>query len=186
MSEPLLQVRDLTVSFRGCRSAALDRISFDLCAGQVLAVLGESGAGKTTLARTIVRLLPLVDTSIEGKVLFKGVDLLATSDHMLQSIRGAGISLIPQEPELGLNPVMRVRDQVDEVLRAHSNLSRRERGERVESTLAATGFPTELSFHYPHQLSGGQRQRIIIAQALVCQPALLIADEPTSALDNVL
>jgi ABC-type glutathione transport system ATPase component len=184
--EPLLSVRNLTVRFAPTGTPVLEGISFDVYGGVAAAILGESGCGKTTLARTLLGVKLSTQSVHKGSIRFRGTDLLRMSEKALNSIRGAGISMIPQEPELALNPVMRVGHQVEEVLRAHSQLNRSARVERVNATLAAVGLPVDLAHRYPHQLSGGQRQRIVIAQALVCRPLLLIADEPTSSLDNVL
>jgi ABC-type glutathione transport system ATPase component len=181
----LLRVRDLSVRFRRSALAAVDRVSFHLNDGETLGILGPSGAGKTTLSRTVLRLRP-AGAVIEGSVQFRGTDMLTAKEQVLRKIRGAKISLIPQEPELGLNPFMRIGNQVAEVLRAHTDLKKRQYREQAHDMLAAVGLgDREIFFAYPHQLSGGQRQRVVIAQALVCQPALLLADEPTSALDNV-
>jgi len=183
--EPLLSVRDLTAWFEPGTSV-LNGISFDLHIGEVTAVLGQSGSGKTTLARVLLGLKLSAQSSVKGVIRFRGINLLRMSEKEREGVRGAGIALIPQEPELALNPVMRARDQVEEVLLAHSKLSKRARTERVSAMLAATSFPLELGRRYPHGLSGGQRQRVVIAQALICRPVLLIADEPTNGLDNIL
>jgi peptide/nickel transport system ATP-binding protein len=147
-------------------------------------MLGASGAGKTTVARTLVRLLP-DSAKIEGQAYLRGFEMLGVPVNVLRRRRDVRVSLIPQDPELALSPVMRVCDHVEEVLRAHARLSRQERKERVYAVLAVTGLSRDLAGAYPHQLSGGERQRVVIAQALVSEPALLIADEPTSALDTV-
>jgi peptide/nickel transport system ATP-binding protein len=182
----LLQVRDLTVQLRSSAAPLLDRISFDLGVGRSTGILGESGCGKTTLAKALIRLLAPEVWDVCGSVQFCGTELLAASKHQLRRVRGAQISLIPQEPELALSPVLTVGRQIDEVLRAHSNLDRKCRREEIDSMLAAAGLPDRHVYSaYPHELSGGQRQRIVIAQSLIAKPALLIADEPTSALDNI-
>ena len=182
----LLQVRDLTVRFRCSDVPALDRVSFVLKEGEALGILGESGAGKTTLVRAILRLLQPPEADIDGSVRFRETELLRANEPVLRKIRGANIALISQEPELGLNPFIRIGEQVAEVLRAHTKLSKRERRQQAHEMLTAAGLhDRDIYFAYPHQLSGGQRQRVVIAQALVCKPALIIADEPTSALDNV-
>ncbi|MBV9268457.1 MAG: ABC transporter ATP-binding protein, partial [Acidobacteriaceae bacterium] len=185
MTDPLLKVRDLTVHFRGSRTAALSGVSFDLSRGETVAVLGESGAGKTTLARTILRLLPEASASVSGEISFLGVNLLGVSERTLRRIRGAQIALISQNPELALSPVLRVRDQVAEVVRAHVEGGPTLRRSKAEEALTMAGLSQELALAYPHQLSGGQLQRVVIAQALILRPALLIMDEPTSALDNL-
>lgn len=163
---------------------ALDGVSMTVNSGEIVGILGESGCGKSTLANAILGLLPRSAT-IEGEVVFDGVSLLSLSEAKFQPIRGARISLVPQEPALALNPVMTVGTQIAEVLRAHLPLNREERREQVNELLREVGFdqPHQIAGAYPHQLSGGQRQRIVLAQAIACHPALLIADEPTSKLD---
>lgn len=186
MPVPLLQVRDLSVQLCQSGKLALDGIGFDLLRGETLGVLGESGAGKTTLARSLIQLLPRAFQAIAGAIVFNGEELLGAGERRLRQVRGAQISLISQEPELALNPVIPVGEQVAEVLRAHSSYGRQRLREEAQSMLSGAGLADPRLFSaYPHQLSGGQRQRVVIAQALISKPSLLIADEPTSALDNV-
>ena len=152
---------------------------------QVVGLLGESGSGKTTTALALLGLLPR-GAAVSGSARFQGVELIGASQAALQKIRGAQISLIQQEPLLSLNPVIRVVDQVAEVLRAHLTISGDERRQRARTALERVGLAGKsLQQAYPHQLSGGQRQRVLIAQAIVCGPSLVIADEPTGALDAV-
>jgi peptide/nickel transport system ATP-binding protein len=185
MRELLLQVRDLTVQLDRTSGATLDRVSFDIGAGEAVGLLGESGCGKTTLALALIGLLPPVACVTGGSVRFRGHELLLKDERQLQRIRGAELSIIFQEPQMALNPVMRVGDQIVEVLRAHSNGNRRRHRERAESLLQQVRLPdAHIYSAYPHELSGGECQRVVIAQALACKPALLIADEPTSALDT--
>jgi ABC-type glutathione transport system ATPase component len=186
VTDILLQVQDLSVHFDSVSIRALDKLSFDIAKGEAIGILGESGSGKTTLAKAILSLLPSETCTVEGSVRFKGREILKQSKRLLRQIRGAQIALVSQEPELALNPVLRVCNQVDEVFRTHSHLPSTRRRQEVSAMLATVGLP-EPCIHsaYPHELSGGQRQRVVIAQSLIAKPSLLIADEPTSALDNV-
>lgn len=186
-----VQVRQLAVSYSsqgGNPVCALDGLSIEIRAGEIIGVLGESGCGKSTLASALLRLLPPNARCEAGSILVRGRDLLSLSESELRAIRGREISLIPQDPALALNPLMTVGSQVGEVLRAHLPLRAEQRRARVNELLREVGFahPDEIYSAYPHQLSGGQRQRIVIAQAVACRPALLIADEPTSKLDSIL
>jgi len=164
---------------------ALDHASLEIRPGELVGILGESGSGKSTLAAALLRLLPTDARYDSGTIRFRDRDLLSLSESALRRIRGAEIALIPQDPALALNPVIRVGDQIAEVLRAHVHMTRRDRRTRVEELLAEVGFdqPRQIYTAYPHQLSGGQRQRIVIAQAVACRPQLVIADEATSKLD---
>jgi len=186
--ENLVQVCDLTVTYvpeRGMPVRALEGANFEVKPAEVIGILGESGSGKSTLAQALLRVLPPLARYERGGIRWCGSDLLAKSDSELRKIRGAEIALIPQDPALSLNPVMRVGVQISEVLRAHMNMTRSERFRRVEELLREVGFddPGQIGSAYPHQLSGGQRQRVVIAQAIACVPSLVIADEPTSKLD---
>jgi len=179
----LLQVRNLTVQYGG--RSALDDVNFDIGRGEAVGVLGESGSGKTTLALALVHLLPQSAQVMSGSIRFRGREMQSADECQLQEIRGAEISIIFQEPQMALNPVMRAGDQIIEVLRAHRNWNRRRCREKAESLLKQVRLSdAHIYSAYPHELSGGECQRVVIAQALACQPALLIADEPTSALDN--
>ncbi|MGI9070676.1 MAG: dipeptide ABC transporter ATP-binding protein [Bryobacteraceae bacterium] len=188
MLSAVLQVRNLTVTFsnyRGLDRRGVNNVSFDIGPGETVGLLGESGCGKTTLALALTRLLPQTTRAISGSVLFRGRDVLLANEYELQKIRGAEISIIFQEPGTALNPVMRVGDQIIEVLRAHRHWTHRRYREEAESLLRQVRLPdAHIYSAFPHQLSGGECQRVVIAQALACKPALLIADEPTSALDN--
>jgi len=187
-SESLVRVRDLAVTYYpegGDPIHALDGVAIDVRPGEVVGILGESGCGKSTLASTLLRMLPPHAKCEGGTILFRGSDLRHLSERELRAIRGREISLVPQDPALSLNPVMTAGSQIGEVLRAHLPFNAQQRRERVLQLLGEVGFdhPQEIYSAYPHQLSGGQRQRIVIAQAVACGPALLIADEPTSKLD---
>jgi len=183
---PLLQVENLNIAFRtqAGEVAAVRDVSFNVPESGTLGLVGESGSGKSATALSILRLLP-PQARIGGTIRFGGDDLLALPEASMRSLRGAGISMIFQEPMTALNPVMRVGDQVAEAVRAHSRVSKDEAWQRAMDVLqdVAIPQPAQRARDYPHQLSGGQRQRIMIAMALVNRPRLLIADEPTTALD---
>lgn len=186
--EMLARVHGLSVTYlpEGDQPVrALDRASLEIRPGELVGILGESGSGKSTLAAAFLRLLPADARYDTGSIRFRGRDLLALRESELRRIRGAEIALIPQDPALTLNPVIPVGDQIAEVLRAHVRMTGRDRRTRVEELLAEVGFdqPRPIYHASPHQLSGGQRQRVVIAQAIACRPALVIADEPTSKLD---
>ena len=153
--------------------------------GETLGLVGETGAGKTTLAKGILRLIQTPPGKIvNGKVYFGGKDILAMSDHDLHQVRGNAISMVFQDPMTSLNPVMTVGEQIEEVIAVHnSNLSKEEIRERAIAMLRRVGISADRIDEYPHQFSGGMKQRVIIAIALACNPKLLLADEPTTALD---
>ncbi|MBA2940279.1 ABC transporter ATP-binding protein [Paenibacillus sp. CGMCC 1.16610] len=165
---------------------AVDGVSFRLYKGEVLGIVGESGCGKSTIARSILNLLDKSYTKIEdGEILFHGSNLLQLKAKELNRIKGKKISMIFQNPQAALNPVYTVGDQIAEVLRLHENISKKEVKARVIELLRLVGIPapeTRLN-DYPHQMSGGMQQRILIAIALACNPEVVIADEPTTALD---
>jgi oligopeptide/dipeptide ABC transporter ATP-binding protein len=184
----VLEVRDLSVTYGGRGGGvwrALDRVSFGVRAGEILGVLGESGSGKTTLATALLRLLPANGRITGGEISLEGSDILRLDAVGLRRVRGSGLSIVFQEPSLALHPTIRIGEQVGEVLRAHGASDKRERRERVREILAKVfSRDAERMFSsYPHQLSGGQQQRALIAQAIACDPALVIADEPTASLD---
>jgi oligopeptide/dipeptide ABC transporter ATP-binding protein len=185
--ETLLQIRDLTVTYSRQGELpihALDAINLEIHTGEVVGVLGESGSGKSTLALALLRLLPEY-AQHHGSILFRGQDVLRLPEPGLRHIRGKHISLISQDPALSLNPVITVGEQIAEVMRAHLPLNIKQRRRATLELLEEVGFqkPTDIYDAYPHQVSGGQRQRIVIAQAIACRPALVIADEATSKLD---
>jgi ABC-type glutathione transport system ATPase component len=161
--------------------AVLRDVSFQLEAGEIAGLYGASGCGKTTLALALLRLLPPEKYDVAGTIEFEGNDLLRASEREMESTRGAGIALVPQDPLLALNPVLRVGNQIAEAIRAHRETSR----EKVDAALLRVGLEASdrIRRAYPHELSGGERQRIVLAQALACEPRLIIADEPFSALD---
>ena len=164
---------------------AVHDVSFDIEPGETLGLVGESGSGKSVSALSILRLVQPPGKITAGSILFRGRDLLALSNAEMRRVRGAEISLIFQEPMTALNPVFTVGDQIAEALLVHGRATRSEARRRAVELLQAVKLPDpERQVHdYPHQLSGGMRQRVLIAIALACQPALLIADEPTTALD---
>ena len=184
MAEPLLDVHNLSVTFGGS-SLAVDAVSFQVMAGETLGVVGESGSGKSVTAFSILRLLQQPGRIVSGSVRFQGRDLLTLSEAEMREVRGAGISLIFQEPMTALNPVMRVGDQIAEALLVHGKATRAEAIARAVELLQAVHIPDAQRRvrDFPHQLSGGMRQRVMIAIALACRPPLVIADEPTTALD---
>jgi ABC-type glutathione transport system ATPase component len=185
---PLLQVRNLSVGYRrecARSNLAVDRVNFGVAAGETVGLMGESGCGKSTIALSLLGLLPAGGAEITGSILFRGQELVSLRENQMQKIRGAAISLVFQEPEISLCPIMRVGEQIAEVIHAHGSLRWRKCRSQAETMLARVGLPqTNRVFSaYPHQLSGGQRQRVVLAQALACRPALMIADEPTASLD---
>jgi len=188
VAAPLLSVRDLSVSFRTPRGTvrAVQSLSFDLGAGETLAIVGESGSGKSVTALSLLRLVPDPPGRIDGgEVLFEGRDLLKLDDAGIRAIRGDRIAMIFQEPMSSLNPVLTVGTQVGEPIHLHRGTSWAVALEQVKTLLEKVSIPDAASRlgSYPHQFSGGMRQRVMIAMALGCAPQLIIADEPTTALD---
>jgi len=186
--ETVLEVKNLqTVFFTNSGLfRAVDNLSFNVRRGETLAIVGESGCGKSVSALSIMRLVPNPPGRIVGgEVRLEGTDLLSLDDEQMRDIRGNRISMIFQEPMTSLNPVMRIGDQIAEAVRLHQPLSARQAWAQAIEMLRLVRIPepTRRAHEYPHQLSGGMRQRAMIAMALACRPALLIADEPTTALD---
>lgn len=188
MSTPILDVKNLTTRLKIGQQevAVVDDLSFELHAGKILALVGESGCGKSMTALSIMRILPQPPAlPSTGKLIYQGIDLLALSEKEMRKIRGGKIAMIFQDPSSALNPVYTIGNQLQEVAELHLNLFGEEATQRSVQALLEVGIPSpqERLNDYPHQLSGGMRQRVMIAMALMCEPDILIADEPTTALD---
>ena len=185
--KPLLEVKDLVIHYETDDGVvkALNGVNIHIGVGETLGLVVETGAGKTTLAKGIMRLIPNPPGKIlGGEVIFEGQDLLKLSTNGMEAIRGRDISMIFQDPMTSLNPVLTVGEQIMEVIENHNtSLSRQEARKWAENMLERVGIPAERFGEYPHQFSGGMKQRVVIAIALACNPKLLIADEPTTALD---
>jgi len=184
MNQPLLSVEHLTLTMGGL--PVVEDVSFQITAGEMLGLVGESGCGKTVTALSIMRLIPEPPGRvIGGRILFEGQDLLSLEARRLQKLRGDRIGMIFQEPMTSLNPVFTIGHQIEEAVLLHRPVGRQSARARAVELLDLVGIPapSRALDRYPHQLSGGQRQRVMIAMALACDPKLLIADEPTTALD---
>jgi len=183
---PLLSIDHLTVAV-GTKKL-VDQVSFDVPQGKIVAIAGGSGSGKTTIGLSILRLLPSALNIKQGNIIFEGHNLLELSAEEMRQRRGNRIGMVFQEPLSAFDPLFTVGQQLDEVLVAHTSLSKQERYKKILETLSEVELPDPKRAYssYPHQLSGGMRQRAMIAQAIVCGPSLIIADEPTSSLDVTL
>ena len=185
-AEALFSVKNLTVEYHSGDSIihAVNDVSFSLQPGQTLGLVGETGAGKTTIAKASLRILPEHSVErVDGEVLFEGQNVLQMNDAELRALRGKKISMIFQDPMTALNPVKTVISQIAEGYKIHHNCSKAEANQRAIEMLEMVGIGADRSEEYPHQFSGGMKQRVVIALALACSPQLLIADEPTTALD---
>jgi ABC-type dipeptide/oligopeptide/nickel transport system ATPase subunit len=187
VADRILEVQDLAVSFRTDEGTvqAVDGVSFGLEAGEVLAIVGESGCGKSVTAMTILGLTRSPNAQFEGAIRYQGQELVTAGDEELQKVRGAEIAMIFQDPMTSLNPVMKIGDQIIEQIQEHEGIPDAEARERVVDLLDRVGIPRarDRVDSYPFEFSGGMRQRVMIAMALSCNPNVLIADEPTTALD---
>jgi len=184
--DTLLSIENLVVEYTAGDQVihAVNGVSFELERGKTLGLVGETGAGKTSIAKAILRILPDPPARVpEGEICFGGKDLLKISEAEMRKIRGRKISMVFQDPMTALNSIMRVGDQIAEVIKLHDNVPWKEARDRAKEMFKMVNIPPERFYEYPHQFSGGMRQRVVIAMALACRPELLLADEPTTALD---
>ena len=186
MSDKFLSIENLRIEYVTEDEVvkAVNGINLSMNKGETLGLVGETGAGKTTTALAIMRLLPSrVGHIAEGSITLGGIDILAQSEPQMRKLRGEQMAMIYQDPMTSLNPVIPVGEQIMEVLELHKKQSKAEMQARVDELLKMVGIPAERGNEYPHQFSGGMKQRVVIAMALACEPEFLIADEPTTALD---
>lgn len=184
--EALVKIEDLYVHYSSGKKIvrAVNGVSFEIRRGEALALVGESGCGKSTIAKAILRILPDRGAGMEGKILFDGEDIVTIPEKDMETIRGGRISMVFQDPMTALNPVKRILTQVSSVIRLHNpGMSKHDAEERAISMLEMVGITRDRVRDYPHQFSGGQQQRVVVAIGLSCDPDLLLADEPTTALD---
>ena len=185
-TKPFLSIQNLVVEYSSDGKAvhAVNGVDLTLEKGKTIGLVGETGAGKTTIAKSILRILPDRSAAIKsGSIEIEGKDILKLSEKEMQAVRGKQVSMIFQDPMTALNPTMRVGQQISEVIALHNNISREEAENRAKQMLEMVGIPADRFKEYPHQFSGGMKQRVVIAIALACEPQLLLADEPTTALD---
>ena len=187
MSEVLLEIKDLVIDYKTDDAVvhALNGLNLKLLRGETLGLVGETGAGKTTTALSVLRLLPdKVGIVKQGSIVLDGINILKATDADMRLIRGNIASMIFQDPMTSLNPLLTVSQQIDEVIEFHNiKMNNNDRSDKIDAILTMVGLSPERKHNYPHQFSGGMKQRVIIAIALACEPKLLLADEPTTALD---
>jgi peptide/nickel transport system ATP-binding protein len=182
----LLEIKDLMVEYHTDDAVihAVNGVDLVVKEGETLGLVGETGAGKTTIARAILGILPKPQGKVtQGEIYFEGTELLSLSEKEMRKLRGNKIAMVFQDPMTALNPIERVGDQIAEAILLHNNISRGEAIKRAQQMLEMVGIPGMRYVEYPHQFSGGMKQRVVIAMALACNPKLLLADEPTTALD---
>ena len=182
----LLEIKDLTIRFNTSEGVvrAVNGVSLDIGEGETLGLVGETGAGKTTTALGILRLISVPPGEyVSGEILYNGESILDMDDDKIRSVRGKQISMIFQDPMTALNPVIKVNEQIAEVIKLHEHCTKAESLKKADEMLEMVGIPAVRGSEYPHQFSGGMKQRVVIAMALACSPKLLLADEPTTALD---
>ena len=183
---PFLEIKHLVVEYTsgGAVIHAVNGVNLTLNKGETLGLVGETGAGKTTVAKAVLRVLPDPPAKIRGgEINLNGENILSVSEKEMRGIRGKKVSMIFQDPMTALNPVMTIGSQIAEVIRIHNQVSAAEADVKAMKMLEMVGIPAERFPEYPHQFSGGMKQRVVIAMALACNPELLLADEPTTALD---
>ena len=186
MSENILEINDLRIEYHTDEEIihAVNGVNLVVKKGETIGLVGETGAGKTTIARSILRILPMPPAKfISGQILIDGEDVMSKSEVEMRKIRGSKVSMIFQDPMTALNPIEKVGSQIAEAIGLHNKIRRFEADFRAGEMLEMVGIPAERAREYPHQFSGGMKQRVIIAMALACNPELLLADEPTTALD---